>query len=118
MRKKLLFIGFILTILISSSYTLKAQNVTIEGTVMDSTIKKALNYSTISLANAKDSSLISFTRANDAGFFQIKNVPAGKFLISISYVGYQHTWLAVKAGTTPVLSLGIFIYKTQPRCLL
>jgi hypothetical protein len=113
MRKKQLFIGFILTILLSSSYTLKAQNVTIEGTIMDSTIKKPLNYATISLANAKDSSLISFTRANESGFFQIKNVPAGKFLISISYVGYQFTWLAVKAGTTPVLSLGnIYLQNT------
>ena len=80
---------------------------------MDSTIKKPLNYATISLANAKDSSLISFTRANDAGFFQIKNVPAGKYLISISYVGYQYTWLAVKAGTTQVLSLGnIYLQNT------
>ena len=113
MKISKLAFGFILTILLSISYASKAQNITIEGTVMDSTIKKPLNYATISLANAKDSSLISFTRANDAGFFQIKNVPAGKFLISISYVGYQHTWLAVKAGTTPVLSLGnIYLQNT------
>jgi len=109
---KLLF-GLIVTIILSISYTSKAQNITIEGTIMDSAINKPLNYATISLANAKDSSLISFTRANDAGFFQIKNVPAGKFLISISYVGYQFTWLAVKAGSTPVLSLGnIYLQNT------
>jgi len=113
MKISKLAFGFILTILLSISYASKAQNITIEGTVMDSTIKKPLNYATISLANAKDSSLISFTRANDAGFFQIKNVPAGKYLISISYVGYQFTWLAVKAGTTQVLSLGnIYLQNT------
>ncbi len=113
MKISKLAFGFILTILLSISYTSNAQNITIEGTVMDSTIKKPLNYATISLANAKDSSLISFTRANDAGFFQIKNVPAGKYLISISYVGYQFTWLAVKAGTTQVLSLGnIYLQNT------
>jgi hypothetical protein len=113
MKISKLAFGFILTILLSISYASKAQNITIEGTVMDSTIKKPLNYATISLANAKDSSLISFTRANDAGFFQIKNVPAGKYLISISYVGYQFTWVAVKAGTTQVLSLGnIYLQNT------
>jgi hypothetical protein len=113
MKISKLAFGFILTILLSISYASKAQNITIEGTVMDSTIKKPLNYATISLANAKDSSLISFTRANDAGFFQIKNVPAGKYLISISYVGYQYTWVAVKAGTTQVLSLGnIYLQNT------
>lgn len=113
MKRSKLLVILVLTILLSNSYTLIAQNVTIEGTIMDSTINKPLNYATISLANAKDSSLISFTRANDAGFFQIKNVPAGKFLISISYVGYQYTWLAVKAGSTPVLSLGkIYLQNT------
>lgn len=113
MKRTLLSIGFIIIALLSTSYNIKAQTVTIEGTIMDSTIKKPLNYATISLANAKDSSLISFTRANESGFFQIKNVPAGKFLISISYVGYQFTWLAVKAGTTPVLSLGnIYLQNT------
>ncbi|MFM1930466.1 MAG: hypothetical protein RL387_1794, partial [Bacteroidota bacterium] len=113
MKNIKIFVGLFVTILLSSSYIAKAQNVTIEGTIMDSSIKKPLNYATISLANAKDSSLISFTRANDAGFFQLKNVPAGKFLISISYVGYQFTWIAVKAGGTPVLSLGnIYLQNT------
>ena len=113
MNKIKIIVGLIVTILLSNSYISNAQNITIEGTVMDSTIKKPLNYATISLANAKDSSLISFTRANDAGFFQIKNVPSGKFLISISYVGYQHAWIAVKAGTTAVLSLGnIYLQNT------
>ncbi len=83
-----------------------AQNVTIDGTIIDSTIKKPLMSATISLARANDSSLISFTRANDEGYFQIKNVAAGKYLVSISYIGYQHTWVAVKVGTTPKLSLG------------
>jgi len=113
MKKIKIFIGIFITVLLSNSYTANAQNVTIEGTIMDSSIKKPLNYATISLANAKDSSLISFTRANDAGFFQLKNVSAGKYLISISYVGYQFTWLAVKAGGTPVLSLGnIYLQNT------
>ena len=113
MNKIKIIVGLVVTILLSNSYTANAQNVTIEGTIMDSSIKKPLNYATISLANAKDSSLISFTRANDAGFFQLKNVSAGKYLISISYVGYQFTWLAVKAGGTPVLSLGnIYLQNT------
>ncbi len=113
MKISKLALGFILTILLLISYASEAQNITIEGTVMDSTIKKPLNYATISLANAKDSSLISFTRANEEGFFQIKKVPAGKYLISISYVGYQYTWIGIKAGSTSTLSLGnIYLQNT------
>ena len=99
--KALLLGGLMLT----SSFIF-SQNVTIDGTVMDSTIKKPLMSATISLARANDSSLISFTRANDEGYFQIKNVASGKYLVSISYIGYQHTWVAIKVGSTPKLSLG------------
>jgi hypothetical protein len=84
----------------------KAQNVTIEGTVMDSLLKKSLTSATISLANAKDSSLINFTRANEDGYFQIRNVNPGKYLLSVSYVGYQHLWLGIKVGGSAKLSLG------------
>jgi hypothetical protein len=84
----------------------KSQTVTIEGTVMDSTIKKTLTSATVALAHAKDSSLISFTRADEDGFFQFKNVESGKYLLSISYIGYQHLWLGIKVGSTAKLSLG------------
>ena len=84
----------------------KSQIVTIEGTIMDSIIKRTLTSATVSLAKAKDSALISFTRANDDGFFQIKNVAPGKYLLSVSYVGYQHLWLGIKVGATEKLSLG------------
>ena len=58
------------------------------------------------MARAKDSSLISFTRANDDGYFQIKNVEPGRYLLSVSYVGYQHLWFGIKVGATAKLSLG------------
>ena len=85
---------------------LTAQNILIEGSITDSTLHKPLISATISLARAKDSSLISFTRTNEAGFFQLKNVVAGKYLLSVSYVGYHPLWLACKVGSSAKLSLG------------
>ena len=99
--KKYFLIAFI-----SISCAVSAQNSTIEGTVKDSVQKRPLTSATISLANAKDSSLISFTRSGEDGYFQLRNVPAGKFLVSISYVGHQHIWLGVKTGGSNTLSLG------------
>lgn len=83
-----------------------AQNITIEGTIMDSVLKKTLTSATVSLANAKDSSLVNFTRANEDGFFQFKNIVPGKYLLSVSYIGYQPLWLGLKMGITNKLSLG------------
>ena len=105
MKKTSILRFLILNSLLLMSYVSMAQNIQIEGTIMDSVAKRALPYATISLVRSQDSSLVSFTRSNDQGFFNIKNVPAGKYLLSISYVGYQQQWFAFKTGATPVLNL-------------
>ena len=97
---------FLLTTLLLSSYGLFSQNITINGMVIDSVLKKPLNSATISLANAKDSSLLSFTRSEDDGYFEIKNVKAGKYLLSISYIGYEHLWLSLTVGANAKVDLG------------
>jgi len=101
-------LSFSLFLAVISLFCVKAnaQTVMIDGTVMDSILKKSLTAATVSLARAKDSSLISFTRANDDGYFQINNVAPGKYLLSVSYIGYQHLWLGIKVGATAKLSLG------------
>ena len=106
MNKATFFKLFLLTSLLLSSYVIFAQNISIDGKVIDSTIKKPLNSATISLASAKDSSLLSFTRSEDDGYFQINNVKPGKYLLSISYVGYAHLWLSITVGANPKVSLG------------
>lgn len=106
MQKKNSLKLFVISILLLVSYVTKAQNFQIEGTIMDSLAKRTLPYATVSLVRSKDSSLVSFARSNDQGFFTIKNVTAGKYLLSISYVGYQQQWLAFKTGTNAVLNVG------------
>ena len=106
MQKNYSFKIYFICILLLVSYVSKAQNFQIEGTIMDSLSKRTLPYATVSLVRAKDSSLVSFARSNDQGFFTIKNVAAGKYLLSISYVGYQQQWLAFKTGSNAVLNVG------------
>ncbi len=105
MIKKLTFALLMATSLLLAVQA-KAQSVTIEGTIMDSISKRALTSATVSLANATDSSLINFTRASDDGYFQFKNIAPGKYLLSVSYVGFQPLWLGIKVGATSKLSLG------------
>ncbi len=105
MLKKLVF-GLLFSCSLLVGFKANAQTVTIDGTIVDSISKKTLTSATVALANAKDSSLMSFTRANDDGYFQIKNVAPGKYLLSVSYVGYQHLWLGIKVGASAKFSLG------------
>jgi len=106
MKQKSIVKIFLLTVYLLVGKLLIAQNILIEGSVADSGLNKPLISATISLARAKDSSLISFTRTNEQGFFQLKNVVAGKYLVSVSYVGYHPLWLAIKVGSSAKLSLG------------
>ena len=105
MIKKFIYI-FVLTSGLLLGSQANAQNVTIEGTVMDSSSKKTLISATVSIAKATDSSLLNFTRADEDGFFRFKNIAPGKYLLSVSYGGYAPLWLGIKVGATPTLSLG------------
>ncbi len=87
------------------SYVGFAQNFQVQGIILDSSAKRTLPYATISLVRAKDSSLVSFARSNEEGGFVLKNIAAGKYLLSISYVGYQQQWVAFKTGANPTLNL-------------
>ncbi len=88
------------------SYANFAQNTSIQGTIKDSIANRALNAATVSLVYAKDSSLVSFSRTNESGGFIFKNVAAGNYLISVSYVGYQPKWLPVPTSTEKIVEMG------------
>jgi len=84
-----------------------AQNLTIQGSLKDSIANRALNSATVSLVYAKDSSLVSFSRTNEAGAFNFKNVAPGNYLISVSYVGYVPKWVPVITGTEKTVEMGL-----------
>ena len=89
------------------SYVGFAQNLTIQGSLKDSIANRALNSATVSLVYAKDSSLVSFSRTNEAGAFNFKNVAPGNYLISVSYVGYVPKWVPVITGTEKTVEMGL-----------
>ena len=89
------------------SYVGFAQNLTIQGTLKDSIAGRALNAATVSLVYANDSSLVSFSRTNEAGVFNFKNLTSGSYLISVSYVGYIPKWVPVLTATEKTVEMGV-----------
>ncbi|MEI9958354.1 MAG: carboxypeptidase-like regulatory domain-containing protein [Ferruginibacter sp.] len=47
---------------------------------------------TVSLVNAKDSSLAGFTRADATGKFVLTNLQPGRYRLSASIVGFHSVW--------------------------
>lgn len=63
----------------------------ISGTVIDKD-KKAMDYATVSLLLAKDSSLVKGTLTDENGKFEISPLANGKYILSATMVGYKKVY--------------------------
>ena len=79
----------ILTIIILLGFVLctQAQQGTIKGKIYDGKTDLPIEYATIAVLNAKDSSLITGTVTESDGSFSVK-VPSGRHLVRFSFMGY------------------------------
>jgi Carboxypeptidase regulatory-like domain len=60
----------------------------IKGKLMDTASKQPIADATISVLNAKDSSLVTFTLSNKQGVFEVKGLAEGEYKVSISHQAY------------------------------
>jgi outer membrane receptor protein involved in Fe transport len=60
----------------------------VSGSLIDSLSKKPLEYASIAIYKVIDNSLVTGAITNITGAFTINNLPAGKFIIKCSFVGY------------------------------
>jgi hypothetical protein len=72
----------------------------IEGSVKDIETGKFVPYATVELLKSSDSTLVAGTRTNDYGYYLLENIPIGKFLIRISFIGYRKEYIPVFELTT------------------
>jgi uncharacterized membrane protein YgcG len=79
----LFLVGFILT-----AQAQKADGI-IKGKLVDTVGKQPISGATVSVINAKDSSLATFTLSNKQGAFEIKGLTEGSYQLIITYQGYE-----------------------------
>ncbi|TSD62631.1 outer membrane beta-barrel protein [Inquilinus sp. KBS0705] len=63
-------------------------NYSVKGTVADTVSNVKLSNSSVSILNAKDSTLRKFTRVAPNGSFSMSNLNKGNFILLITYPGY------------------------------
>lgn len=78
----------LLVILLTSSLLSFAQSSTVKGVVSDTLNKATLHQAVVSLIRKGDSVLVAFTRSGPTGEFTVKNVPAGKFILKVTFPKY------------------------------
>ena len=66
------------------------KNGNIKGIVFDTIAKQSVPAATITVLQAKDSSLVTFTMTNNRGEFSLANVPYGDYRLLVTHVNYHN----------------------------
>jgi len=90
LKRTLSSLAFYIFLFASVSSAAQTANSTgeITGKVLDDK-KQAFPYATVSILNAKDSSIVKGTLTADNGTFEIKSLKEGNYLVAIYVVGYK-----------------------------
>lgn len=86
----------ITAILLALTFTIQGQTSTkpllklgiTTGKVIDATLDEPLPYVTIVIKDSAEN-IINGSITDDNGFFKVNNIPDGKFLVSIQFIGYK-----------------------------
>ncbi|MBQ9202437.1 MAG: outer membrane beta-barrel protein [Bacteroidales bacterium] len=75
---------------------------TVTGRVLDSESAEALSYATVQILKADTTSMIAGGTTNLNGYYNVKNVPAGQYVMKVSYIGYHNFFrqVEIKQGQT------------------
>lgn len=97
---------FLFATLILFPFLLFSQKYTLRGSLTDTSAQPLVG-ATVMLLAPKDSSLLSFSRSNDQGGFDFKNLSSGEYLVRCTYFGYRNLQKNVRLeGPEPVVDLG------------
>ena len=84
---KIYFTSFFLLIYLSLS--LFAQQRSLRGIVYDSIDKKPLSYAHVVLSPIPFIDFPLYTTTNEKGYFEFRRISAGKYLLEITFIGYE-----------------------------
>ncbi len=61
----------------------------VSGTIIDSLTLQPIPYASISIVNTRNNNIISGAISKENGEFEVKEIPLGKHLVVIEYIGYE-----------------------------
>ncbi len=99
---KKIFLGFVFSLVIIVSFP---QNFSIRGKVINKQ-KESLPGATLLLLQPSDSTMVNFALTNKNGHFEFANVARNKYLLRISYVGFDSQFHPITPPPGNQLDLG------------
>ena len=103
MRKISIFLLFM--VFCVTSFAQNPIRIAIRGIIQDTSFV-GMGGATVMLLAPKDSALVNFSRANDKGVFEFKNVKNIHYILKVSYVGYLPYQQILAPSATEITDLG------------
>ena len=94
-----------------------AQHAAVKGNVVDTLNHVQLPHTVIALLHAKDSILYKFTRSNDKGHFELKDLQPGKYVLLVSYPAFADYVESLTLSDTSVVHLDKIMLTQRSRLL-
>lgn len=89
---------YLLLYLLLSPLLLQAQNQTgrgqVSGTLVEGQQNNPVGYANVVLLTARDSSLVTGSMTDVAGYFELKGVPNGQFILRATMIGYPAKYVS------------------------
>ncbi|TBO41421.1 outer membrane beta-barrel family protein [Pedobacter kyonggii] len=98
--------SIVLLLLVFFSQTVKAQNVTLKGILIDQQTKQPLEYASIALLKKTDSTVVGGVLTRSNGAFEINKLQVGQYVLKIAYIGYRNKFIPVNINDTRIVNLG------------
>jgi hypothetical protein len=67
------------------------KNGSVKGVAFDTLSGQPVSSATISVVRKKDSSLVTFTLADNKGYFELRGIPSGEYRLLVTHVNYHNT---------------------------
>jgi len=91
------------------AFSAAGQNNSLSGTVLDKADNQAIISGSVSLLGVRDSSFVAGTVSNARGLFSFRDVPAGNYILKITYLGYHSLAKNITVWENrPSINLGTF----------
>ena len=104
---------FLLSIITVNAQAPKMATVTITGTLQNEQ-GKPIDYATVTLLRAKDSSVVKGTLSNDAGKYALDHIAAGNYIIAATNMGYQKSYSPAFEVTGTEVTETVAVIKMLP----
>ncbi|WP_029279443.1 outer membrane beta-barrel family protein [Pedobacter borealis] len=98
--------SIVLLLLVFFSQTIKAQNVTLKGILIDQQTKQPLEYASMALLKKTDSTVVGGVLTRPNGAFEISKLQIGQYVLKIAYIGYKNRFIPVDINDTRIVNLG------------